>query len=50
MANSPDADPPVEPSEPGLPFGLGWPETYGLVLGFLLLQIVVYAVVTRVFQ
>ena len=46
MASSPGAD----PSEPDLPFGLGWPGAYGLVLGVLVLQIVVYAVVTRVFQ
>ena len=50
MASSPGADPHVDPSEPGLPFGLGWPKIYAIVLGFLLLQIVVYAVVTRVFQ
>ena len=50
MAKPPGTDDKVDPSEPALPFGLGWPGTYGLVLGFLLLQIIVYAVITRLFQ
>jgi hypothetical protein len=50
MARPPGADDGAGPPEPDLPFGLTWPGAYGLVLGFLLLQIVVYAVVTRVLQ